>query len=117
MSGMNWVRCHEQVRARRFLDQIPDNDFDCAAAPEPFKDIHYARRTTLDLKAHAFAQLQSYIAAFNDRRSGRQITAARAVAVAMARILRQCERLGPDFTRDEATLLQRARAVTARGTV
>jgi hypothetical protein len=117
MSGMNWVRCHEQVRARRFLVQMPAIDFDCATAPRPLKAIHNASRMTLEIKAHTFAQLQSYIAAFNDRRSRRSFNAAREVAMAMAKVLQQCERLGPDFTRGETELLLAARALTARQAV
>ncbi len=117
MSRMNWDRCRHQVRIGKFRGQMPSIDFDYPTTPGAPKSIHFARQTTQDNKARVFALLQNYIAAFKDRKSSRNFNAAREFAIATAKVLRQCECQGPDFTDHETKLLDAARGLTLRQAV
>ena len=115
MPGLNWVRCHEQVRARRFWERAPAANFNGSPSSGPHKAIHFQTRRATDLKNAAFEELQSYIAAFDARKAGRNFRGAREIAAATAKVIRHCERFGPDFTSAEDELLRLARTRVGAG--
>lgn len=110
MSQMDWTRCREQVRESRLNSERPF-DFPGPWVSTHPKAIHQYVRRIPNPRVIAFSELRAYMEALRCRRSNGKLQAAREVAVALTKVLRNCQRLGPAFSAEEMTTLRTAQSL------